>query len=164
MHLFCDVIIGITFRRNSVEMFNKISMNSKVVKYLDTKELSETFEEFKVKKNLVWERKFHGFLLVLISMTKKLLLLLTMKSIQRLVIKRSKNMVIFKLIVNKIETVQAAITTFEDALFEGLELHLVSGDTADPDQAVVYVVGQEFEGALVILMVILSSRFTGQSE
>ena len=73
-------------------------------------------------------------------------------------------MVIFKLIVNKIETVQAAITTFEDALFEGLELHLVSGDTADPDQAVVDVFGQEFEGALVILMVILSSRFTGQSE
>ena len=92
-------------------------MISKVVKYLDTKELSETFEEFKVKKNLVWERMVHGFLLVLISMTKKLLLLLTMKSIQRLVIKRSKNMVIFKLFVNKIETVQEAITTFEDALF-----------------------------------------------
>ena len=33
-------------------MFNKISMNSKVVKYLDTKELSETFEYVKVKKNL----------------------------------------------------------------------------------------------------------------
>ena len=30
MHLFCDVIIGITFRRNSVEMFNTISMISKV--------------------------------------------------------------------------------------------------------------------------------------
>ena len=52
MHLFCDVIIGITFRRNSVEMYNKISMNSKVVKYLNTKELSEAFDYVKVKKNL----------------------------------------------------------------------------------------------------------------
>ena len=57
-------------------------------------------------------------------------------------------MVIFKLIVNKIETVQEAITTFEDALFEGLERHLVGGDAADPDQAVLDVPGQEFGGAL----------------
>ena len=89
-------------------------MNTKVLKYLDTKELSENIEEFKVNKsiqNLVWERKFNDFLMVLIFlkdilMTKKLLLLLIVKSIWRLVIKRSKRMVIFKLIVNKRETVQ----------------------------------------------------------
>ena len=47
-----DAIIRITFRRNSGEMFIDISMSSKVVKYLDTRELRETIEEFKVKKNL----------------------------------------------------------------------------------------------------------------
>ena len=82
-------------------------MNTKVLKYLGTKELSENIEEFKV----IWERKFNDFLMVLIFlkdilMTKKLLLLLIVKSIWRLVIKRSKRMVIFKLIVNKRETVQ----------------------------------------------------------
>ena len=115
MHLFCDVIIRFTLRRNSVEMFNEASMNTKVLKYLGTKELSENIEEFKViwerKFKVVWERKFNDFLMVLIFlkdilMTKKLLLLLIVKSIWRLVIKRSKRMVIFKLIVNKRETVQ----------------------------------------------------------
>ena len=59
--------------------------------------------------------------------------------------------------MDKWETVQEAITTFEDGLFEGPELHLVGGDAADPDLVVVDVFGQEFGGALVIMKLILSS-------
>ena len=35
-----------------MQRINEVSMDTKVVKYLDTEELSENMEEFKVKKNL----------------------------------------------------------------------------------------------------------------